>query len=391
MSKRQLAVLFFCSLVSWIVGAGALPLLPVYAATLGASSTIVGLYLSFCYVAVSIGAMLSDWLSRRLSSRRILYVIVGLVAAPAMWMVGRVGSLWSLSLLTAFVWFCGGLGIGLTNILAGLFAEPQSRGKAFGILALANPLGLLIGGASTGSIVDQWGYPAMFTALAAVLALWVLAGPLLKDKPIEANPSSKADPQRADVRPSARFYIFAAATVIGWTGGFVSNMVRSLSMDELGFSATAISSTIAVAGAAILPLPPLTGWLSDRLNRKALLIAGYVVLAVSLLLLRASSMLWQFYIAVTLTYIANAVLNAVGPAQAADLLREESMGVGMSLYSATGVLGGALGFAAAGPAIQYLGVSLTLAIAACLPLAASVMIAPIRREGVGTQNGSSGL
>ena len=43
MEKRQLFILFFCSLIIWIVGNGLLPLLPVYAVRLGASSTQAGL------------------------------------------------------------------------------------------------------------------------------------------------------------------------------------------------------------------------------------------------------------------------------------------------------------------------------------------------------------
>ena len=58
----------------------------------------------------------------------------------------------------------------------------------------------------------------------------------------------------------------------------VRMMGTSLAMSELGFEAAAISSTVAVTGAVVLPLPPPLGWLSDRLGRKRFLALSPVAL-----------------------------------------------------------------------------------------------------------------
>ncbi len=55
-NRKQLAALFICSLVPWVVGNGLLPLLPVYAVKLGADSTVAGLYLAFSYLAIALGS-----------------------------------------------------------------------------------------------------------------------------------------------------------------------------------------------------------------------------------------------------------------------------------------------------------------------------------------------
>jgi hypothetical protein len=47
MNKRHFVALFLASLVPSIVGAGALPLLPIYAAELGAPPAIAGYYMAF--------------------------------------------------------------------------------------------------------------------------------------------------------------------------------------------------------------------------------------------------------------------------------------------------------------------------------------------------------
>jgi hypothetical protein len=41
--------------------------------------------------------------------------------------MGRVGNVWSLSVLTAMLWFCGALGMALDAIFAGLSAGEHER------------------------------------------------------------------------------------------------------------------------------------------------------------------------------------------------------------------------------------------------------------------------
>ena len=72
MSKKQLWSLFLCSLVPWTVGTGLLPLLPVYAAQLGAQPALTGYYLSFVYLALAVGTLSAGWLSDRFQRRKAL-------------------------------------------------------------------------------------------------------------------------------------------------------------------------------------------------------------------------------------------------------------------------------------------------------------------------------
>jgi len=70
MSRKQFVALFACTLAPYVVGSGALPLLPVYASKLGAPPVVTGYYLAFYYLAVTAGALLSGWLSDRFGRRR---------------------------------------------------------------------------------------------------------------------------------------------------------------------------------------------------------------------------------------------------------------------------------------------------------------------------------
>jgi DHA1 family multidrug resistance protein-like MFS transporter len=377
MSKKQILALFVCSLVPWTVGNGLVPLLPVYATQLGADPAAAGYYLAFSYFALAVGAVAAGWLSDRLGRRKMPLIVAGLAGIPIAWLIGRVGNIWGLSVLTAMLWFCGGLGLALIGILTGLSAGDDERGKIFGILSLTGGLGALIGGLATGFIVDRWGFPAMFTAVAVFLILWPLAGMFLTEKEVErVRGEDRLARERSRLGKSYHFLF--AASLVASVAGFVIVLGRSLLMSDLGFGAMAIASTGAVGGIVAMPLPLLMGWLSDRTGRKVFLYLGYLAGIASLSVLAVSTSLWHFCIVLVLQATFMAVNATVGNALVTDLVSRESLGRGLSLFGATGWMGGVLGFAGAGYALQRLGMVPTFIIGICLTLIAIVLLIPIR-------------
>jgi MFS family permease len=162
-------------------------------------------------------------------------------------------------------------------------------------------------------------------------------------------------------------------------GNFVSVFGRSLAMEGLGFANAAISGTGAVGGAISLPIPLLAGWLSDRLGRRRFLVLAYLAGMLGLLFLARSTVLWHFWLAVSLMYVQNAVNGAVGSALVTDLVPQRSLGQGLSLFTATSWVGGVLGFALTGHAVEWLGMAETFAAAALLPSVAAVLLVAIAR------------
>ena len=379
MTRKQLSILFLCSLCQWTAGNGIVPLLPVYAARLGARPTIAGWYLSLSYLALAAGVLVAGWLSDRLGRRKGLYVIAGAIAVPALWLMGRATNVWTLTVLTAVTWFLGGMGFALGSILAGLFAGADERGRVFGTLSLTSGLGSLIGGLSTGWLVDRWGYPAMFAAVSLLAAVWPLAALFVQDRPA---PAPRAEPSAAGgrLRLGASFALFLAAGVAAAVGHFISVLGRSLAMDGLGFAATAISSVVALSSVLSLPVPLLAGWLSDRVGRKRFLFLGYGLAVAGLLAMAASSALWHFWAATALLSLALAMTGGVSPALVTDLVPREVLGRGMSFYNATGWIGGIIGYASAGYLLQGMGPVRSFLIAAALPLASLFLLIPVQQE-----------
>jgi MFS family permease len=127
-----------------------------------------------------------------------------------------------------------------------------------------------------------------------------------------------------------------------------------------------------------IALRPLVGGLSDRVGRKHLIVLCCLASAASLLVLAASDTLWHFWVFAALGAVS-ACREAVCSALVTDLVTKESLGVGMSLYSATAWAGGIVGFAVTGQAIQQLGMAPTLSIGALLPVLAIGLLIPMRQ------------
>jgi MFS family permease len=223
----------------------------------------------------------------------------------------------------------------------------------------------------------------MFALLSLSNLLWPLAALILRDKRADQVIAAKRSPTGRRPRLGRSFYLLVASTLVAAAGGFVGTFCQSLSMDALGFSATAVSSTLAVRSALTLPLPLLVGWLSDRRRgaqrrRKPFLVLSCLVSTVGLVLLSQSSALWHFWLAVALTGVGGSLRISVGSALANDLLPRESLGRGLGLFTAMTWIGGIIGFSASGHALEHLGLVPTLIGSAVLPLLSIVLLVPIR-------------
>lgn len=377
MGKKQLVGLFTCSLLFWTYGNGLLPLLPVYAKKLGAESDAIGYYMSFVYIAIALSTVTAGWLSDKLQNRKMLLFLVGVLSIPSTLLLSQVASFSALVVLSAAIWFLGGMGLTLISILAGIFAKESERGKVFGTLALTGALGSLIGGLTTGPLADRYGYQTMFIVLGIVMILLPVTALVLQDKPVARANKVSLDGNRGRLRMGL-FLLLIASTFSGIVN-FSARLGTSLVMVGHGFESTAIASTMAVGGAMTLPLPLLIGWLSDRLGRKWFLGIFYLMGTMGSLILTSSLSLWHFWLVSSLTQAMFYINNGLGSALVADLVPKESLGRGMSLFGSTAWAGGIIGFACTGYCIQNFGAGLTFFMAAFLTLIAMILLVPIQR------------
>ena len=373
MSKKQLLVLFLCSLVPWTIGNGIAPLLPLQAARLGATQAVAGCGLSLSHLAMAAGTLSAGWLSDRLGRRKILVLVAGVLGLPALYLMGQATTLRGWAVALAVWFFCMSLIIALVSIAAGLWAEGSERGKVFGLLALTAELGAMLGGGLAGPIADRWGYAPMYAALSLIGMLGPLVGLFWEEGVGLTTSSPKIALAKRGVGLGKSFHLLFLASLGTAAASFVFFLGRSFVMADLGFDAAALSSAGAIGGALTLPVPWLVGWLSDRLGRKRFLALSFLAATAGLLALCASTALWHFWTA-SMLFTLSFVGAPVGSALVTDLVPREALGRGLAVYNATTWLGGIAGCALTGCASQGLGTTPTLLAGACLPLIAVALL-----------------
>jgi MFS family permease len=377
--NKQLSALFLCNFAILFVGFGVFPLLPVYASRFDATPAMIGLYLALTYIAISLGNLLPGWLGRRVP-QKVVFVGAGLLGVPALVLLGQAAAFWQVILLTAVVWFTGGVGIALVAVFTGRSAGPDQRGRWFGLIALTTPLGAVIGGSAVSWLVQARGYPLLFAVAGLVYALWPLVGLFLVRVPQSSEAAPRTANTRSGTRPGRTFSLLILTTLLVAMTISVSRLGLSLSMQASLFPPAAIARTNVVGGLITIPFVLGLGLLSDRLGRKPLLAFACFLAAVSALLLTGAHALWQFWIVSAAVLVARSLSVSLASALATDLLAPEALGRALPQLSSMNWVAGVLGFAGSGYMIETFGAPSLYWIATLLSLAAVVTTGLLARR-----------
>ena len=373
----MLVALIVCNVAIFMSGNMVLSLLPVYAVKLGIDEGAIGIYLGLGFAAVTVGALSAGWFRDRFQRRRLSIVVASIVPIPATILMGQVSSLLLLTICTMLAWVSAGLLTATFNILVGLHANANQRGRIFGIMGVAVTLGLALGGFVSGIIVDRWGYTALFVAAAALYLLPIAAAWFMNDsRPTARQTADPSTPPAA--RLSLAIWLLLAASILSAVTGFSAGLARPLIMNAMSLSATAIAAATGFSSLVTLPLPYLVGRLSDRIGRRQLLMALYACGTVAMLILIVSHDVWEFWLSACLFSVAGAAAG-VASAYVTDLADPESLSKALSYFSSTGWIGAILGFSVTGLIIGPLGVNTTLWTSAALPIVAVLATLAIRK------------
>jgi MFS family permease len=381
MRKKQLVALFVDYLTVGTIGAVTGGLLPIYATRLGADSTLAGLYISATFAAIAVGTVIAGWLSDKIQRRREMLIVSGVITAASLWWMGRATDMTGLFISSMVMFLAFGVQIAVSNILVGLFAGAEERGRVFGIMATTNPLGSLLGGAVAAVVLDRWGFPVLLAGSAAVALVVPVMGLLLEDKaapaPLSDLIDAKPTPRKSVFSPTF-LLLFFAMTIAFITIG-VQGLGRTLMMDKLGFNASDVSSTLVVGGLVGIPFPLILGWLSDRMGRKRIMLICYVAMASTFLLLSGSFALWHFWLSMAIQWFVVASMG-IASALVTDIVEPDSLGTALSLLGSTNFIGLVIGTGITGAAIQNLGLIPTFVMGAVLALIALGLITQIKRS-----------
>lgn len=371
MQAKQLIALFTCNLIILIAGNARVALFPLYLEKFNVDETSIGIILSLQFAALAGGTFFGGWFSDRFQKRKEAIFLAGLISVPSLILMAFVDNLTILTILIMIVGFANGVIMLMVSTLTGLFAQADTRGQTFGIIGSTFALGALIGGAIAGPIVDNWSFSVLFIITGLLTIIVPLAAFLLEDKVLVHEPNSVKPSRMRDL--GWTFALLFLASSLTYITPYIGSLARPLVMNNLDFSSTAVSSAVAVSGAVSLVLTWLAGWLSDRVERRHLMILCYLANVIGMLILASATQLWQFQMSAAFLLGVNVSL-AVGSALVTDIVSPENLGRALSLFSSTAWIGGVAGYSFTGFAIQNQGVNWTFGLGTLFPTIAIVLL-----------------
>jgi MFS family permease len=214
--RWNLAILFVAGLCFWAGLAGLLPTLPLFIETLGATGSQIGVVMA----SFAIGLLCArPWLARLADERgRKLVLLVGIIAiaiAPFLYLLAIFlpPLTWQISVGERTVYLNGVLlllmlfrafhGLSIAAFVVAYSAlivdisPPANRGELIGYMSLVNPIGMALGPALGGFLLESSSFSTAFMAMGVLGLLGVFCVTQVKETYTPMPPSTMA----AGVRP----------------------------------------------------------------------------------------------------------------------------------------------------------------------------------------------
>jgi MFS family permease len=351
-----------------------LPVMPLYVAGLGGTSTQIGLIIGLFASVAMVLRPPAGWLIDARGTRPVL------LAGMSVFLLSSLGYLFTSSVtpILALRLFHG-MGMGLfptaaTVIIAEL-APPLRRGEAMGWFGIANSIAFIAGPAGGLVVVKQVGYVALFLLAAGVAALGLLCVFLLPKIRRDA-PSRVGLPRLGDVFSRAAFLPSAILVCLylpyGILIAFIPLIATSRGLDNPGLFYT-------VYAVAMLVVRAKAGEISDRRGRAIVILPGMLCAALAMIILGGTS----GSIGVLVGAAAMGVgFGAVQPALMAlttDRVTVAERGKAMGTFYFAWELGIAGGSTGAGILLTTLDAPVLLLGGALLPIAGALLTLKVRQ------------
>ena len=367
------------------------PVLPQYARHFGVSISAATFVITAFAVMRLVGAPPAGLLVQRLGERRV-YITGLLIVALSTGACAFAQTYWQLLLFRSL----GGLGSAMFTVSSlGLMiriSPADARGRVAGLFSSAFLVGS-VGGPVLGSLTAGLGLSAPFliygTALLVAAAVVFFS---LRNSPIGA-PEVSTEPA-VSVRTVLRHPAYRAALLsnfaTGWSAfGLRIALVPLFVVDVLGRGAGMAGlalATFAIGNvSAVIP----SGYLSDRVGRRLLLIVGLMVSAVATALVGFTSSLPVFLAAAYVTGAATGMFISPQQAAVADIVGSKARGgTAVATFQMMSDFGAILGSLAVGYIAQHLSFNMAFVISGVILLAAGIgwVFAPETRPKSSTEH-----
>ncbi len=279
--RRSLLVLFITGLLFWCSIGSQLPTIPLYAEELGGTKQQIGLVMGSFAIGLLVFRQPLGWLAD--NGGLLLVVKLGVAVAAT----APIGYLFanSIPMLMAMRAFHGisiaAYATGSSALVAEL-SPPRQRGEILGYMTLVNPLGVAIGPAIGGLVMEEFGYQFLFLmasafGIVALICAWQIPPSQVAESPITSEAAKISHPESFwRLLASPRLLVptavmLSVGLVFGTLSTFMPLFIKDAEMNMNAgwfYTAAAISSFISRF---------LAGRASDRYGR-GLFISGSLVL-----------------------------------------------------------------------------------------------------------------
>lgn len=316
-------------------------LLPFFLSqTLGAKTAAIGLIEGAAETTASILKIVSGWISDRVGHRK-WFAVAGYAISTVSKPFLLLATSWS-GVLAIRVGDRFGKGIRTAprDALLADSVEPRRRGLAFGIHRAGDTAGALIGVLIALVAIELSGpearilSPAVFRLLVVLslipAALAVIGLALLVREPRSTRRLSSPDPPSQ--RPMGRrFWVFVAIMVV-FTLGNSADAFLVLRAQRAGLTLTGVLFMVLMYNLVYSALSGPAGALSDRIGRRRVLTAGWVVYGLIYLGFATLSTGRQAFFLMAAYGLYAAMADGVAKAMVADLVPPQRRGTAFGIF-----------------------------------------------------------
>lgn len=297
LDKKIFAVLFF-SIFGAVLGVGiVVPLLPVYAHTLGSS----GVYIGLIFGSFSLSrTFFLPYFGRQSDIRgRKPFIVAGLLA----YAIISIAFIYSASVEALIVVrFIQGIASAMimpvTQAYIGDITPTGREGFLMGLFNMAMFAGLGFGPVMGGFINDRFGLNTTFLCMGALTFIGCLLSCCL------LPPTRSEHVIRSQVKPVDWIFLLRAPQIIGLFGfrfahaaciGIIWGFLPVMAASDFSMSSASIGIVVTlgvlVSGVVHVPM----GYLSDRLSKVLLMVIGGVIISFSVLFFQWSRGFWDIF------------------------------------------------------------------------------------------------
>jgi MFS family permease len=321
--------------------------MPAFLASLGVAAAWLGLIEGVSDGLSSFAKMASGFYTDRLQRRKKVAVLGYLITTLATGAIGLAASAWHVLVARSVAWFGRGMRTPVRKALLAASVSRDSYGRAFGLERMMDTLGAIVGPLTALFLlqITHTHYPSVlaYTLIPGFLAAGVIAF-LVQEKDRAPVPHIAFGQSLRNLPHPFRKYLIGVG--IFGLGDFAHSMLILLAAQRLLPLLGAAKAASIAAGLYVMHnvfyalFSFISGWLADRLDKRKLLAAGYLLAAImAATVIVAPVTLWTFAAVFVLGGIYVAVEETLEDSLCAELVSESQHGMAFGVLATVNGIG----------------------------------------------------